>query len=63
MQDVLKPWSQSWGRSRNGFATANGSTIAGVAVRVHQRLLGLTAVIWHNDHTGQPVRSLLAYDH
>jgi hypothetical protein len=24
----------------------------------------LTAVIWHNDHTGQPTaRSLLAYDH
>lgn len=25
---------------------------------------GLTAAIWHNDNTGQPVkRSLLAYDH
>jgi hypothetical protein len=24
----------------------------------------LTAAIWHNDHTGQPVaRSLVAYDH
>ena len=41
-----------------------GHTITGVAVRVYQRLLALTAVIWHNDHTGQPVkRSLLAYDH
>jgi hypothetical protein len=41
-----------------------GHTIAGVAVRVYQRLLALTAVIWHNDHTGQPIkRSLLAYDH
>jgi hypothetical protein len=41
-----------------------GHTIAGVAVRVYQRLLALTAAIWHNDHTGQPVkRSLLAYDH
>jgi hypothetical protein len=29
-----------------------------------QRILALTAVIWHNDHTGQPTaRSLLAYDH
>jgi hypothetical protein len=41
-----------------------GHTLTGVAVRVYQRLLALTAVIWHNDHTGQPAkRSLLAYDH
>jgi hypothetical protein len=32
--------------------------------RVLQRILALTAAIWHNDHTGQPVkRSLTAYDH
>ncbi|SCF46113.1 hypothetical protein GA0070215_1421, partial [Micromonospora marina] len=41
-----------------------GRTPAGVAVRVLQRILALTAVIWHNWHTGQPVlRSLTAYDH
>jgi hypothetical protein len=41
-----------------------GRTPAGVWARVLQRLLALTAAIWHNDHTGQPVkRSLLAYDH
>jgi hypothetical protein len=41
-----------------------GHTITGVAVRVYQRLLALTAAIWHNDRTGQPVkRSLLDYDH
>jgi hypothetical protein len=41
-----------------------GHTPAGVWVRVVQRILALTAVIWHNDHTGQPTkRSLLAYDH
>jgi Transposase DDE domain len=41
-----------------------GHTPAGVAVRVLQRILALTAAIWHNDRTGQPVpRSLLAYDH
>ncbi len=41
-----------------------GHTPAGVLVRVLQRILALTAAIWHNDHTGQPVkRSLLAYDH
>jgi hypothetical protein len=37
---------------------------SGVAVRVLQRLLALTAVIWHNDKTGQSTpRSLIAYDH
>ena len=41
-----------------------GHTPPGVVARVLQRLLALTAVIWHNDHTGQPVmRSLIAYDH
>jgi hypothetical protein len=41
-----------------------GHTPAGVLVRVLQRILALTAAIWHNDRTGQPVpRSLIAYDH
>jgi hypothetical protein len=41
-----------------------GRTITGVAVRVLQRVLALTAAIWHNWHTGQPImRSLVAYDH
>ncbi|MFD8726338.1 IS982 family transposase [Streptomyces sp. NPDC059629] len=41
-----------------------GRTPGGVAVRVLQRILALTAAIWHNDHTGQPVlRALTAYDH
>jgi Transposase DDE domain len=41
-----------------------GHTPAGVVVRVLQRILALTAAIWHNDHTGQPTpRSLIAYDH
>jgi hypothetical protein len=39
-------------------------SLAGVAARVLQRLLALTAIIWHNEHTSQPVlRSLTAYDH
>jgi hypothetical protein len=39
-----------------------GHTPAGVMVRVLQRILALTAAIWHNDKTGQPVqRSLTAY--
>jgi hypothetical protein len=41
-----------------------GRTVDGVTVRVLQRILALTAAIWHNDATGQPVmRSLIAYDH
>ena len=41
-----------------------GQSPAGVTVRVLQRILALTAAIWHNDHTGQPTtRSLVAYDH
>lgn len=37
---------------------------AGVAARVLQRLLALTAVIWHNEHNDtRPLRSLTAYDH
>lgn len=41
-----------------------GRTLAGVLVRVWQRLLALTAVIWHNDTIGAPTkRSLTAYDH
>jgi hypothetical protein len=41
-----------------------GHTTAGVITRVLQRILALTAAIWHNDHAGQPVlRSLVAYDH
>jgi hypothetical protein len=35
-----------------------------VTPRVLQRILALTAAIWHNDHTGQPgMRSLTSYDH
>jgi DDE family transposase len=41
-----------------------GRTHDGVTTRVLQRILALTAAIWHNDHTHQPaLRSLIAYDH
>lgn len=47
-----------------GLDQHGGRTPAGVIVRVLQRLLALTAVIWHNHATGQSVlRSLTAYDH
>ena len=41
-----------------------GRTDQGILARILARILALTAAIWHNDNTGQPVmRSLLAYDH
>jgi hypothetical protein len=41
-----------------------GRSIDGVAARVGQRILALTAAIWHNRATAQPItRSLIAYDH
>jgi hypothetical protein len=41
-----------------------GRTPGGVFTRVLQRLLALTAAIWHNSHSAQtPLRSLVAYDH
>jgi Transposase DDE domain len=41
-----------------------GHTPTGVWVRILQRLLALTAAIWHNNHISAPTpRSLIAYDH
>ncbi len=42
-----------------------GRKPAGVCARILQRLLALTAAIWHNETTARPgpSRSLLAYDH
>ena len=41
-----------------------GKTVAGVCARIAQRVLALTAAIWHNDRLGLSVRrSLTAYDH
>ena len=40
-----------------------GRTLTGLVSRVARRLLALTAAILHNWHTGNPSRSLTAYDH
>ena len=41
-----------------------GRSIEGVGAHVAQRLLAMTAAIWHNRATGQCLtRSLIAYDH
>ena len=52
-------------KSQLGLERHRGRTCPGVAARVLQRLLALTAAIWHNQTTQQPgpARSLIAYDH
>lgn len=40
-----------------------GRTLAGLVSRIARRLLALTAVLLHNWQTGNPGRSLTAYDH
>jgi hypothetical protein len=51
-------------KSQLDLEAHGGRTVAGVTVRVLQRLLALTAAIWHNLKTGNhPLRSLTAYDH
>ena len=46
-----------------GLEQHGGRTIAGVWVRVAQRLLALAAVLWFNQQLGRPGRHLTAYDH
>ena len=47
-----------------GLEQHGGRTCTGVAVRVAQRLLALTAAVWHNWLIDAPAkRSLVAYDH
>jgi hypothetical protein len=54
-----EPLKDQLGLERHG-----GRTLAGVWVRVAQRLLALAAGIWWNWQTGAPdKRSLVAYDH
>jgi hypothetical protein len=63
LRHVIESISQTF-KGQLDLERHGGHTHAGVIVRVLQRILALTAAIWHNDHTGQPVaRSLLAYDH
>ncbi len=52
-------------RPHQQFLRHGARTKPGVCARVLQRLLALTAAIWHNETNGMagPSRSLLAYDH
>nr|WP_228010726.1 hypothetical protein [Nonomuraea phyllanthi] len=41
-----------------------GRTVTGVGARIPQGTVALTAAIWQNRHTGQPItRALITYDH
>jgi hypothetical protein len=57
--------SQSTRHSKeNPASNATTATPAGFTVRFLQRILVLTAVVWHNVLTGQPaLHSLMGYDH
>ncbi len=63
----LKPLIESVNDTLKGqldLERHGGRTPGGVVTRVLQRLLALTAAIWHNHHSGvAPLRSLVAYDH
>jgi hypothetical protein len=69
-QQLLKPLRQviesvNWTfKGQLDLERHGGKTPEGIIARVLARILALTAAIWHNDKTGQPVmRSLTAYDH
>ena len=60
IESIIQTLKAQLGPQRHG-----GRTRPGVAARILQRLLALTAAIWHNQTTQQPgpARSLIAYDH
>jgi hypothetical protein len=63
LRQVIESINQTF-KSQLDLERHGGKTPTGVAVRVLTRILALTAAIWLNDLTGQPVkRSLTAYDH
>ena len=71
LQRFLKPFRQTIEsvnqtlKAQLDLERHGGRKPAGVCARILQRLLALTAAIWHNETTNQPgpARSLLAYDH
>nr|WP_239377508.1 hypothetical protein [Frankia sp. Cj5] len=63
LRQVIESISQAV-KGQRDLERHGGRTPAGVAVRVLSRILALTAAIWLNDKTGQPIkRSSVAYDH
>ncbi|MDA1365858.1 IS982 family transposase, partial [Glycomyces algeriensis] len=63
LRQVIESINQTF-KAQLDLERHNGRTPQGVCARVTQRILALTAAIWHNDQQRQPVlRSLTAYDH
>ena len=63
LRRVIESVSQTL-KGRLDLERHDGRTGEGILARILARILALTAAIWHNDKTGQPVmRSLIAYDH
>lgn len=63
LRQVIESVNQTF-KSQLDLEHHHGRTIAGVCARVAQRVLALTAAIWHNDKLGLSIRrSLTAYDH
>lgn len=63
----VRQWIESVNQTLKGHLDLEhpgGRTHEGVSTRIAQRLLALTAAIWHNWTTGAPSkRSVIAFDH
>ena len=63
MRRIVEPVNETF-KGQLDLERHRGCAPGGLAVRVMQRILALTAAIWHNDRTGQPaLRALTVYDH
>jgi hypothetical protein len=63
LRQVIESINQTF-KAQLDLERHGGRTVAGVTVRILQRILALTTVIWLNDKTAaQTHRSLTAYDH
>ena len=63
LQQVIEPVNWTF-KGQLDLERQGGRTPDGIIARILARILALTAAIWHNDKTSQPVkRSLTAFDH
>lgn len=63
LRQVIESINQTF-KAQLDLERHGGHTIGGVYARIAQRVLALTAAIWHNQNIGAPTaRSLTAYDH
>jgi hypothetical protein len=63
LRQVIESINQTF-KGQLNLEQHHGHTPTGVITRIMQRILALTAAVWHNDQTGQPtLRSLTPYDH